>query len=401
MALYAFDGTWNTEKRTETKTEHNTNVVKFRDLYETGSGKKQYYVEGVGTRWDWVGKIFGGAFGFGELPRLEEAYDALCKRWAEATTDEDRAIDIIGFSRGAATALDFCGLVQDRGVCKPGSNEVVAKAPTIRFLGLWDVVDSFGFAFLGDQALNFFHDLGIPKSNIDYCFHAMALDERRPSFLNTRLTGAYEVWFRGVHSDIGGGNGNTGLSDITLRWMLEKARAAGLPIDAATIPTWTPPVKAVPQPVLDLPLEIRQIGSVDRCHYSVSRLDPWCNPPSTCVPETAAEEGVATKAGDINVATLSQDDRRKVVALAETAKRVAKMLEVTLEPATCDHLMQVFINRLPLIKTDHDLNLAAHATVDLLSRAVQNAKHAFFPTIEPVFLLQAISQPPPLPPLTD
>ena len=125
MALYAFDGTWNTEKRSESKTEHNTNVVKFHTLYEAGSKRAQYYVAGVGTRWDWIGKIFGGTFGFGELKRLNEAYDALCNRWAEATTDEDRAIDIVGFSRGAATALDFCNLVQDRGVRKPDSAEIV------------------------------------------------------------------------------------------------------------------------------------------------------------------------------------------------------------------------------------------------------------------------------------
>lgn len=401
MALYAFDGTWNTEKRTESPTEHNTNVVKFRDLYRAGSGKEEYYVEGVGTRWDWLGKIMGGAFGFGELPRLNEAYDALCNRWTAATTDEDRAIDIVGFSRGAATALDFCDIVQGRGVRKPGTDTVVEPAPKIRFLGLWDVVDSFGLALLGDEALNFFHQLEIPQSNIDNCFHAMALDERRPSFLNTRLRGAYEVWFRGVHSDIGGGIGNTGLSDITLRWMLEKAMAAGLPIKAATIPTWPSPVTAVPQPVLNLPLEIRQIGAADRCHYSVSPLDGWSNPPSTCVRETAAQELVASKAGDVSVAVLALGDRRKVVALAETAKKVVQELEVTLEPATFDHLLQVFISRLPLIKSDDDLKAAAQATADLIARASQNAKHAFFPTIEPVFLFQAISQPPPLPPLTD
>ena len=371
MALYAFDGTWNTEKRSESKTEHNTNVVKFHTLYEAGSKKAQYYVAGVGTRWDWIGKIFGGVFGFGELKRLNEAYDALCKRWAEATTDEDRAIDIVGFSRGAATALDFCNLVQDRGVRKPDSAEIVEATPKIRFLGLWDVVDSFGLALLGNQALNFFHHLEIPKTNIDYCFHAMALDERRPSFLNTRLRGAYEVWFRGVHSDVGGGNGNTGLSDITLRWMLEKARAAGLPVEAATIPTWAAPVTAVPQPALNLPLKIRAIGDVDRCHYSVAPLEPWCNPPSTCVRETAAEEGVATKAGDLSVGQLPTQERRKVVALAETAKHVAMKLEATLEPATFDHLLQLFISRLPLIKTDDDLNAAAQATADLLSRAAQ------------------------------
>jgi hypothetical protein len=80
---------------------------------------------------------------------------------------------------------------------------------------------------------------------------------------------------------------------------------------------------------------------------------------------------------------------------------VVKQLEATLEPATFDHLVQLFISRLPLIKTDADLRAAGQATADLLSRAWRNARHAFFPTIEPVFLFQAISQRPSLPPLTD
>ena len=89
---------------------------------------------------------------------------------------------------------------------------------------------SFGLANLGNTALNIGHHLSLPKSNLQYCFHALALDERRPSFLPIRVEGAYEVWFRGVHSDIGGGNKNQGLNDVTLRWMMHKAMGAQLPI---------------------------------------------------------------------------------------------------------------------------------------------------------------------------
>lgn len=38
------------------------------------------------------------------------------------------------------------------------------------------------------------------------------------------------MWFRGVHSDIGGGQ-CPGLSNIALCWMLRRAKEAGLPID--------------------------------------------------------------------------------------------------------------------------------------------------------------------------
>jgi hypothetical protein len=38
-------------------------------------------------------------------------------------------------------------------------------------------------------------------------------------------------WFPGVHSDVGGGVPDTGLSDVTLEWMAEKATRHGLRMD--------------------------------------------------------------------------------------------------------------------------------------------------------------------------
>src|SRR5207247_985299 len=87
-----------------------------------------------------------------------------------------------------------------------------------------------------------------------------ALDERRPSFLPTRLNGACEVWFRGVHSDIGGGNGNRGLNDITLKWMMSKAKGAGLPITDADIAALNP-MPGTPPATDKPPLEVRDGGA--------------------------------------------------------------------------------------------------------------------------------------------
>jgi hypothetical protein len=44
-----------------------------------------------------------------------------------------------------------------------------------------------------------------------------------------------QVWFTGVHTDVGGGYPETGLSDITLDWMIGKARDAGLAFDQAVM----------------------------------------------------------------------------------------------------------------------------------------------------------------------
>jgi len=70
----------------------------------------------------------------------------------------------------------------------------------------------------------------------------MALDESRLFFPLTRLGKGRgtspkleEVWFRGVHSDVGGGNGNRGLNWIALNWMYSAARCCGLPMNDAAI----------------------------------------------------------------------------------------------------------------------------------------------------------------------
>ena len=68
MALYAFDGTWNSEKDAG-EYDRNTNVVRFKDLY---AGTKFFY-QGVGTKHGLLGKIAGGAFGVGGHERIEAA----------------------------------------------------------------------------------------------------------------------------------------------------------------------------------------------------------------------------------------------------------------------------------------------------------------------------------------
>jgi hypothetical protein len=296
MALYAFDGTWQEGKTGDDPTFTNTNVFRFFETYKKRSGTSDVYVAGIGTRFDAIGRALGGAFGIGELPRLLESYQSLCANWANG----DRIIDIVGFSRGAATTLDFCHIIQKRGIRRPGTDDVVEPTPQIRYLGVWDVVASFGLGNLGNEVLNIGHHLHLPKANLQYCFHAMALDERRPSFINTRLPGACEVWFRGVHSDVGGGNGNRPLNDAALRWMMSKGKAAGLPFEDADIPQ---PVTAALQPNTShkLPLKTRLISAVDRCHYTVAPLPDWENPPDTCPRETAADEQTAAEVGRLRV----------------------------------------------------------------------------------------------------
>ena len=214
MALYAFDGTW---KKDETDEGSDTNVVKFAMAYT----EETCYRPGVGTRLGKLGKIFGGVLGAGGGQRLDEMLQELASNFEEG----DRTVDIIAFSRGAALALDFANLVNDR----------MNGAP-VRFLGLWETVASFG---LPGNSINIGHNLTLPD-NVKYCFHAMSLDERRGNFPLTRVElvkggtpvagRLEEVWFRGVHSDVGGSK-CIGLSSIALVWMMKRAQRCGLPID--------------------------------------------------------------------------------------------------------------------------------------------------------------------------
>ncbi|MBS0154153.1 MAG: DUF2235 domain-containing protein [Nitrospira sp.] len=214
MALYAFDGTWNEDEADEAK---ETNVLAFYKCLSPNT--KEFYLKGVGTRLGFVGKLLGGLTGAGGHFRIHEAMEKLRQYFAEG----DRTVDIIGFSRGAALALHFANQVQEE---QPGA--------VVRFLGLWDVVASFG---IPGNDLNIGWHLTLPD-NVQHCYHAMALDERRRNFTPTRVVlrkggvigdRLQEVWFRGVHSDVGGGQ-CAGLANIALCWMLRRAKEAGLPL---------------------------------------------------------------------------------------------------------------------------------------------------------------------------
>jgi len=222
MALYAFDGTWNTDKP---NADQDTNVVWFHNAY---TGSKRYW-KGVGTRFSFIGKIVGGINGAGGFERIEDALKELKKNFAAG----DTVVDVVGFSRGAALAVHFANKVGKQTDLAGG------QPPVVRFLGVWDIVGSFG---LPGNDIDLGFDLKTPPS-AQHILHCMALDERRLFFPLTRLSGSrpnegarlMEAWFRGVHSDVGGGDMAQGLSSIALNFMFTQATMAGLPIDPAVV----------------------------------------------------------------------------------------------------------------------------------------------------------------------
>jgi uncharacterized protein (DUF2235 family) len=266
MALYVFDGTGNEDRDGD---DRDSNACKFFKAYEDPNknddpGKEvgSLYLKGIGTRARTrIGRTFSEAFGIGGHHRVRQAMDRLENNIAAG----DAVVDIIGFSRGAALALSF-------------ANEIAGKMKDldIRFIGLFDVVGEFG---LPGEHVNAGHNLHMPP-NAHNVFHAMALDETRLLFPLTRLSGSgpttgvllQEVWFRGVHSDVGGGNNNPTLNGIALNWLFQNAKRCGLPIREsdvlANIAAITKPA-ALSSHKIDLEVK-RRIRDTDLLHSSVA-----------------------------------------------------------------------------------------------------------------------------------
>ncbi len=128
----------------------------------------------------------------------------------------------------------------------------------IEFLGLWDTVGAYGMPI--DELKWGLDKLVWPMVAVDQRLfrsikrvcHALALDEQRQTFTPTLFDETFEaqevaagevpsgrltqVWFAGVHSNIGGGYPEDKLSLVTLDWMMSQAIAAGLRFDPSAVP---------------------------------------------------------------------------------------------------------------------------------------------------------------------
>lgn len=278
LAIFC-DGTWNRADQEREDEACPTNVVKLAlRVLPSASGVTQvtYYDSGVGTGnfWD---RFVGGAFGLGLEQNLLEAY-----RFVMHNYEPGDALYLFGFSRGAYTARSLAGMIRKCGILKRSSASFYKRAMElyrngehpdnfepasfrknhcvhegeripIEFIGVWDTVGSLGIPLRGlrwiTAARHRFHDVELSRS-VKHARHALAIDEHRAPFEATRWaykaaseSDVRQVWFAGVHSDIGGGlaRGSNpadgwGLSDITLEWMSQEAEAQGLALGAPAFP---------------------------------------------------------------------------------------------------------------------------------------------------------------------
>lgn len=195
----------------------------FEAAYIQGIGAAPTFYEGslAGA----VERTIGGSTGYGPVgvfDRLEQGTNQLRNAilaYGGFDGVQEVRVDVFGFSRGAATARIFCNALADAGVPKL----------TIRFLGLFDTVGSFGIP--GDQNETYLRasepqgftigfgitpgvvpmesrslDMTVRPSTADTVFHITAIDELRAFFPLTRATGGNttEVNMPGSHGDVGG-----------------------------------------------------------------------------------------------------------------------------------------------------------------------------------------------------
>ena len=266
------DGTWNTADQARAGHLSPTNVTKLAlsiaDEDSAGSRQCVYYHSGVGiSRRE---RLSGGAFGVGLSGNVFDAYRFLIDNYESGDW-----LYLFGFSRGAFTARSLAGLIRNSGILRRENADRIDQAwasyrsaadkpsgvastlfrqaysyePRIHFIGVWDTVGALGIPVLGPRWLKpvmtrlnqryQFHDTTL-STKVDGAFHALAIDEQRAAFAPTmwhQQPGAdrqepkqelKQVWFTGVHCDIGGGYLDTSLSDIALLWMADRAQEYGL-----------------------------------------------------------------------------------------------------------------------------------------------------------------------------
>jgi len=272
------DGTWNKPGTTDRGVVVKTNVEKmFNNICSLGKDSisnedvKQLkaYDQGVGTGYSSLDRISGGATGAGIDKNIKDMYSFICLNYQP----EDE-IYLFGFSRGAYTARSIAGFIRNCGLLKPANIHLVERAynlyrdrndytspdsdmmlswrdrfcietqTDIMFVGVWDTVGSLGIPLSIFNNLNKekykFHDCTL-SSHVKNAYHALAINEKRKLFLPTlweksktvlknpnHLQAMEQRWFVGVHSNIGGGYSDSGLSDIALNWLMKKAEDVGL-----------------------------------------------------------------------------------------------------------------------------------------------------------------------------
>lgn len=252
-----------------------TNVWRlYRALDLQTNDQIAIYDDGVGSQQFLPLKILGGVFGFGLKENVIQLYKFLCRNY---DAEEKDKIYLFGFSRGAFTVRLLASLIEKKGLYTASSDEkdldrvarrlyseyrdgyahnrffktitklkrllagrvssIETHSPKIEFLGVWDTVDAYGLPI--DELAVLWHHCIFPirfpnqglGPGVSKACHALSIDDERLTFHPVLWDESKEardsdrieqVWFAGVHSDVGGGYAMTELSLVTLDWMISR-----------------------------------------------------------------------------------------------------------------------------------------------------------------------------------
>lgn len=396
------DGTWNKTGKYDVP----SNVARLKELVESANTdpartdtveQRLYYDSGVGTEGR-IDKIFGGMLGLGLSEKVRAGYRFLSQFYqpsdASGVSDE---IYIFGFSRGSFTARSLAGFIGASGLLRPEfcsadgladawsyyRTEPKKRLPAdkaklsdrchqnvrIHFLGVFDTVGSTGVPLgtAGNWAgsRDRFHDTKL-GSAIVHAVQALAIDEHRgpfvpalfarPDHLNARRV--EQVWFPGVHADIGGGYSAASavlkpISEITLAWMVGRVRAlTGLQIEE---PRWPAEEPADPHDSLSW-FVISRLFPMYRLLDATElggRLRRRYRPFAMAYPDRSWKEAIHRSVFDLMIAT------------AGTSRRP------TYRPPQVDVVAEKFGRELPVI--DHDGSPMSMAVIEALLAKVDEA----------------------------
>jgi len=264
-----------------------TNVWRtFQSLDLTTSDQVACYDDGVGTSAFKPLAILGGAFGWGLKRNVIHLYKFLCRNY-----EPDCKIFAFGFSRGAFTIRVLTGLIANQGIVpytteddlsgkveaayrefrreryhssagalfRPFRDALIyvqrlllsrnrydsaknIKDAKVHFLGLWDTVAAYGLPV--DEWTSgidqYLWPLELPNrklwSGVERAYHALSIDDERTTFHPVLWDETdtppgqtiSQVWFAGVHANVGGGYPDDSLAGVPLLWIMKRAEEAGL-----------------------------------------------------------------------------------------------------------------------------------------------------------------------------
>lgn len=254
-----------------------------------------FYDDGVGTETGKLKKVLGSAFGYGLSKNVKELYADLVRTYNVGDRIYLFGFSRGAFTvRTLAGFINTCGILDRndlksskdltrkvdkvyeqyrrkykalisplvhclRDLCSISNNKIkTIKDTPIEFIGVWDTVDAVGvpikeLAWVIDKffyPFRFVDSKLSKKEKLKKACHALSIDDERLTFhpvmwneegeKEVEVEGedgekekrVEQVWFAGVHSNVGGGYSKHGMSLVSLDWMMKKAEQTGLRLTA-------------------------------------------------------------------------------------------------------------------------------------------------------------------------